>query len=247
MNTVKTLSIFLLLFFSFRCYSQQIENVDFKVEDNFVIVTYDLVNCPSRELYDIKLKVIYNNNTIVPSSVNGDLKKVHAGKNKKIEWNVLSDKSELKGKIQVMVEISHTFSTKITDGPSNMFLSILVPGLGVKNVTGGTQSGFTRTLGAYGLIVGGVACKLLSDFEYENYHNATLQSDMDTYYESANRFNKVSYVLTAAGIAVWIFDIVWVADQGFKNKKEQKKYNSKLGFHYIPENNGLSLSFKITF
>lgn len=130
-------------------------------------------------------------------------------------------------------------------GPSNMFLSLLVPGLGVKNVTGGSQTGWSRTLWSYGLIASGVGCKLYSNSQYDKYHEATNQTDMDTYYENSNLYNKAFYCLTAAGVAVWVYDIIWVADKGFKNKKAQRNY--KMGLTYNPNTNGMLFSYSIKF
>ena len=134
---------------------------------------------------------------------------------------------------------------KYRGGPANMFLSLLVPGLGDKYVSG--KSGADRTLTTYGLIAGGLACKFYSDYQYKNYSNATLQSEMDTYYSSANKYNKLYYVLTASGIAYWIYDIIWVAVKGFKNKRIQRAHTSNFDMHYDPVINGLAVSVNIKF
>ena len=42
---------------------------------------------------------------------------------------------------------------------------------------------------------------------------------MDEYYENANLLNKSFYVLTATGAVIWLYDIIWVANNGFQNKK----------------------------
>ena len=132
-------------------------------------------------------------------------------------------------------------------GPSNMFLSILVPGLGVKNVTGGSQSGLSRTLWTYGLIASGIGCKAYSINEYDKYHKATTQTDMDTHYDNANSYNYVFYALTGAGVVYWIYDIVWVANKGFQNVKNQKNFKNNLGVYYNPNTKGLMMSYKINF
>ena len=72
-----------------------------------------------------------------------------------------------------------------------MFLSMLVPGLGVKAVSGGSKSGLSRTLLTYGLIGAGVGFKFWSNYEYDKYHKAITQPLMDSHYKKANNFNKV--------------------------------------------------------
>lgn len=132
-------------------------------------------------------------------------------------------------------------------GPSNMFLSVLVPGLGVKNVTGGNKNGLSRTIASYGFILAGVGCKLWSNSEYDKYHSATEQSAMNEHYTSANILNKSFYVLTATGAIIWLYDIIWVANKGFKNKKEQKIFKQKLTVYYEPNNQYLGMTYKIKF
>jgi len=132
-------------------------------------------------------------------------------------------------------------------GPSNMFLSVLVPGLGVKGVTGGSKSGLSRTLWSYGFIISGVGCKLWSMSEYDKYHSATDQTSMDEYYDNANLLNKSFYVLTATGAVIWLYDIIWVANKGFQNKKEQRRYKQNISFYYEPNNQMLGLNYKLKF
>ena len=124
MNKNKLFFLFFLLIFSFRCYSQKIDNVDFSVINNTITVNYDLINCPKKHVYDIKLKVISNTNTFEPKSVSGDLIKVSPGKFKKIELDVLRDKTEFTGKIQTIVEISNSYSTKVSGGHSYPSFSV---------------------------------------------------------------------------------------------------------------------------
>ncbi len=77
----RKLIILLFFLFSMHCYSQQIENVNFTADNNIIVVTYDLVNCPSKKLYDISIKFTNENrNMISPMSITGDLKKVSSGK-----------------------------------------------------------------------------------------------------------------------------------------------------------------------
>ena len=82
------LLIFLSFLFSLHCYSQQIENVNFKVDNNIMVVTYDLVNCPNGKIYDVNLKIIGDSGIYVPKSVTVDLENVNPRKKKRIEWNM---------------------------------------------------------------------------------------------------------------------------------------------------------------
>lgn len=132
-------------------------------------------------------------------------------------------------------------------GPSNMFKSIIVPGWGVRSVTSGEKSGFPRTFLTYGLLTSALVFQTMSVLDYENYLNATNQDDIIKYYTSANSNNSTSYYLAAAGLAVWIYDIVWVAKKGFENKAEQRDFKRNFSFHYEPTIQSVSFSYKLKF
>ncbi|MDR0604459.1 MAG: PEGA domain-containing protein [Bacteroidales bacterium] len=135
-----------------------------------------------------------------------------------------------------------------TRGPSNAFLSMLVPGLGVHKVTGKEKNGVGRTLTVYGIIGASIGCKLWSNSEYKKYHDATEQSAMDKHYNMANGLNKTFYIGMAIGATVWLYDIIWVAAKGAKNKKENKAWQQRhLGFYYNPKLNVSGLSYTINF
>ncbi len=136
---------------------------------------------------------------------------------------------------------------KTIGGPSNAFLSLLVPGLGVKNVTGGSENGYKRTLWAYGLIASGFGCKYLSNMEYDLYHDATDQTSMDEHYENANFYHHSYYVLVGAGALVWLYDVVWVANKGFQNRKNTRSYRQQFSLNYNHYNNGLCFNYLIKF
>ena len=135
-------------------------------------------------------------------------------------------------------------------GPENALFSLLVPGLGDHRVTFGKKKGIGIALATYGLIGTGVGLKLYSNSEYKKYHAATEQSAMDKHYDSANNANKYCYVFIGAGAAVWIYDIIWVAVKGAKNKKEQNAWKqSHVGLYYNPEwkATGLTLTYTINY
>jgi len=132
-------------------------------------------------------------------------------------------------------------------GPSNMFLSLLVPGLGDKNVTGGQKSGLSTALWSYGFILSGIGCKAWSNSEYDQYHLAKEQTSMDNHYDIANTLNKTFYILTATGAAIWLYDIIWVANRGFQNRKVQKTYKRNFSLYYEQKNQALGLSYNLNF
>jgi hypothetical protein len=214
---------------SFHYYSQEIENVDFVVKDNIMHITYDLVKCPINKTYDIRIMAVADSTMFTEASaVSGNLKKVGPGKNKKVEWNVLKDVPELKGKILVMVEVISAHSAIITDGPKNVFLSMILPGAGDCFVNeasnaNATFSGCWPYVSAAYLLSVVAACKykISSDAEYKKYHKASHQSEIDDHYNTAVSDQKKFVMYSCIAASIWLTDVTYVAIRGFKNKRSQ--------------------------
>lgn len=133
-------------------------------------------------------------------------------------------------------------------GPSNALLSMLIPGLGLSNVTGGKTSGLSTALWTYGLIGAGIGFKAWSISEYKAYHSSIIQSDIDEHYDKASSFNTAFYISVGAGVLIWVGDILLVANKGFSNKKAQKAWKQNhLGVYYNHEFNASGLSYTINF
>jgi len=137
---------------------------------------------------------------------------------------------------------------KETGGPANVFLSILIPGLGDHRVTYGKRTGLGITIPVYALIGAGVGLKFYSNSEYKKYHAATTQGAMDDHYKKANYSNQAFYGCVIAGGIIWISDIIWVASTGAKNTKAHKAYRqAHLGAYYEPNIRATGLSYTINF
>jgi hypothetical protein len=242
---LKYLFTLLSAFCALNSYAQNIENVDFVVRENNIIVTYDVAGCGPKQLYDIKLIAFCDGKEIHPQSISGDLKKISCGKQKRIEWNVLNDNIELKGSLQVVVAISKTYSTKITNGPSNAFYSMLLPGLGDHFINKNNKRWYYISLAYVGLGYYAFKSKSESNDYYGQYHQATTQKEMDETYEAANSKYQTFQILLGLTAAVWVSDVVYVAVKGFKNRRDQLNSLSfkepKTRFYVI----GTSNSFKV--
>jgi hypothetical protein len=92
--------------------SQKITNVDFEVVDNTVKINYDIDGCSGDKNYDIRLLLGKDGNlTEISSGLSGDIENVPCGSSNTIIWDVLSDRSDLKGRIYFAVEVRRTHST----------------------------------------------------------------------------------------------------------------------------------------
>ena len=130
-------------------------------------------------------------------------------------------------------------------GPINAFKSILVPGWGVKSVTGGLKNGWPTTLATYSLFTTAFIFKNLSNTNYDNYLKSTTRSENTTYYDNANVYNKTFYFFTAAGVAVWLFDVIRVSKKGFENNKTRKNTIKNLTFNIDNQSKTFAVGYKI--
>jgi hypothetical protein len=115
-------------------------------------------------------------------------------------------------------------------GPLSCLYSFVLPGLGTLKVTYG-QKGWGR-LSWFVVFTGtAIASKLYSNQQYKLYHQATNQSDMDTYYESADTYNNFSLLSATCASTIYIYDIIDVFSKGIKNLKDTKflRHSTKKG------------------
>jgi hypothetical protein len=228
MYSLKISIFYLFLIFSSKLFSQQITNVDFSVtKENKMIVRYDLLNCPKNKMYNLKLKITsVNGKNIIPTTIQGDLINVKEGANKQIEWNVLNDVTDLKDDVYATIEITKSYYSKIVGGPSNVFFSMLLPGLGdirVNKYSNNSKSnGWILVTGVF-LGSAYYTYTLNNNYilDYSKYHSATVQSDMDSYFASAStNYNRYQIMVGVTG-AIWIADLLYVTIKGFNNRKNQ--------------------------
>lgn len=88
---------------------QSIVNVDFTTNDDYIKVTYDLINGTEGKLYTLKVLFEKRDGTIItPQSLTGDYINVLPGYNKQIIWDFKADVDEYIGEIRAVLSISET-------------------------------------------------------------------------------------------------------------------------------------------
>jgi hypothetical protein len=133
MKLLKPLQL-ILFFMLFHGVSGQvgveIKEVDYRLENNLIIVQYNLISPSPAEKYTIGLRFISNTGQVVePRSLSGDVgKNIEPGIGKVITWNFRDDRFEFSGMLKAVVTL--TYEKKPAGGPSYVILSVIVPGLG---------------------------------------------------------------------------------------------------------------------
>lgn len=156
------------------------------------------------------------------------------------------------------IDFSQTriLSFKGSGGPSNAFLSMLLPGLGdpfVYKENNETRLWYYIT----GLFLGSASFAFANYNDYINYKPDSTSSSGYSFSKgyvplSGTKKTKGDYktsflIYGSIASAIWLGDVICVAVKGFKNQKESKKYKSKIGLAYIPNSNSYGLTYSLNF
>ena len=248
----------LLIIFSIKVDAQNIENVDFVYSEEFIKVTFDLVNCPEGKVYDLGLVFEKKEGGVISATnVKGDLKRVSPGTGKVIVWYFKTDVDEYLGPIKAVVSITSTedlnsiassqqsnnfdsnnfisSSPKTLGGPGNAILSMLLPGFGDHFVN--EKDKVTPYFVSLAFLGSGyIAYKAMNDANdyYDQYLNTRSQAVMDETYAKAIENRNKHQIFFGVASAIWLFDVIHVTVKGSKN---MKKNNTISRIQLIPKYN----------
>ena len=246
MNVKRTLLLFSLLLAipAGQLFSQNVENVDFFVRDQMVVVSFDITDYSTRYLYDVDLR-FEGPRPINPMSISGN-KNLTGGPNKEIVWNVFSDVTSFSGKFKAIVTI--TGKSKLPAGSDAAMLSI-VPGLGDFFVKQGSARGLPVFLGVTGSLAAGEYFRQSALQNYTDYENAMESNTRDDTFKNYRTQSIIAQACLAAGITLWITDFIYVIRQGNRNEANspynQQEQHVKL--HVKPAAEGLQLGLTYRF
>ena len=242
-----------IILFHHQCYCQskaKITDVDFHLEDRYLIVNYTIVGSLPKEHMKIELRFITENNElIIPGTVTGDTGiKLFGDGIKTIQWDIVADQVLLSGNLKASVTI--TSSKILYGGPSNALLSVVIPGLGGYFVEKNKTRSIVTTISTLGLLGYGISQKHLADKYYAEYNASIIPSEIESLYTKANNAHHKYYISTGIAAGLWAFDIIWVTVKGFHNRNEAKSYYSAFkndGLRLNWDNNGLQLRYSVSF
>jgi hypothetical protein len=221
-----------------------IADVNFNLNNNLVVVEYNLMNALPDEKFTIGLKFFTENNEqIIPKTLSGDVgKNIKPGDGKSISWDFAADHFEFSGFLKAVVSVEP--SGVHTHGPEYALLSVPVPGLGGFFVEENKVRPILTTVSTLGLLSYGLSGKIKSTNYYNDYTSATDIDEILQLYDKANKAHHTYYIATRMAVALWITDITLVAIKGYRNKKENM---SGTGFIMNYSNNQMYLGYRLTF
>lgn len=225
---------FFMLALPLLSFSQKVDNIHFEQEDQKIYIYYDLQG--EQDYYNIEIFCKLSEKKSWGKSLNfvsGDVGQNRTpGSNKKIRWDVLREWDDLKGNIVFKIEATPTFKTY-----KSSFLPVFIPGARIKHYPGGKTKGIIKAVAFYGLVGSSVLLKLASNKQYDLYHQATTQEDMDKYYNSANTYYQAFQLTLYSGIAIWAIDMILQGTRGFK------PVNNRVAMGYDPVINSMYLTY----
>lgn len=228
----------------------RVTDVDFKLEDRYIIVSYNLTGTLPKEELTIALKFINENNEVlVPRSIINDVgTKVYGDGQKTILWDVVSDQVSLTGNWKASVEI--VSSRILYSGAGNAILSMIIPGLGGYYVDTKKGRAVLTTLSTIGFVGYGVVQKIQANKYFADYEKSLQQSEIDELYAKANDYNHKYFIATRVAAGIVAIDVVYVFFKGLHNRKVAKNaYNafSGDGIRIWQVRNGLQVGYSLTF
>ena len=218
------------------CFSQVIvdskavvSNVDFSLVNEELIITYDIINSSSGELFMVKVNILTESGKPVSAkSFKGDVgEKISGGPGKKIIWEISKDIAFLDDKIYVEIEAVNQnprVIRPVSKGKALLF-STVYPGLGSYKIT---LKGYhlIKGVAAYGSLAGSFMYKKKSEQASLDYDKATTSADRDKYFTAYHDQKQASKILMYTSAAVWLIDYVTVLAS--ENRSQKKGYKSKI-------------------
>ncbi len=221
--------IVLLIYFqgSSQVLKDTICNVNFFVENQKIIVSYDLISKNATDSFFVDLKIHTEKYLLLAESITGDIK-VTAGNGKKIIWNAEEDGFIFDENVSLEI----TAHRKIQINKNNHIIkSLLVPGLGDYKIRNGKLHFLTSIL-AYGSLGSSIYFNSESLNNYQAYKQEYELEKSKMLYEKATLNRNLS--IASAGITA----TVWVVDFALLNLRIRKvnKDIEKSKYYYELQN-----------
>jgi hypothetical protein len=218
-----TLVIFLFIYLGTPYSNGQsvasIQNVDFQLFENKLIITYDISNYKYSDKFNITPQIYkVSGEKINAKTISGDLINVLGGPAKKIIWEIEKDNILLNDDIYVIIigekieEVKPVLTTaahSVNKGAC-FFKSLVFPGWGSSRLINKNIHLIKGFLG-YGAAIGAIIFNIKANNAYDNYKNMTLYSDVrKEYYDEMKKNNLYSIVFASGAGFIWGLDLITV-------------------------------------
>jgi len=217
----------------------EIQNVDFNVDRDQLIVTYDIIKAKSNERFNISIIVrTISGITYNPKAVTGDVgENVFGGKGKRIVWDIAKDNVFIED--EIFVEVKPVPTTDVQPAvtkteplpqqpqqqqpqqqlgswaeertfPKGGAIALSAIFPGI-GITKQKEGGpyWLMGIATYGLAITGIILNVSSNSSYTKYQDATTTEDRDKYYNQAKSRVKTGNTLFYVAAGIWAGNMVW--------------------------------------
>lgn len=268
MTILRKLIVITLLFICIPAVGQttvRLSKPRLELRDNIIDISYDILNSDQTIKFKVWIEVTDSTeNKIIPKSISGDIgENVSGGSNKKISWDFVADSIYLDDGIYVQV-YSELIPTEINKGLNTqeafkpdmeirrggvIFQSLLFPGWGLSRINRG-QPHWIKGIAGYGLIVSSIYYNKTAVLNYNNYLDSENSSDIDNYFNTSVKKDKLSKVFAYSAIGIWVIDAIWTISGSSKLSNHQVTGQSGKMFIYPvydPDLQSSMVALKINF
>lgn len=249
MKSYYNIFIFIVILGCFTVMSNQtlaqskarVENVDFFLEGENLIITYDIVKAKTGETFDVGVKISTVKGTPIKAyALSGDVGPgVYGGNFKRITWDLNKDNVLIDDEIfvEVVVSTPNALANPKTAGQVSvggaMLRSLVFPGWG-NNYAKGGGAYWLIGLAAYGSVGAAV---YFNNNAYNNYEDYKISSDplerSQLYQDASDSYDKQKTFMLVAG-AIWVTDIIWSGLQAGNVNKKARQSKVSVGYYYDP-------------
>lgn len=212
----------------------KVENVDFYLEDENLVITYDIVKAKTGETFDVSVNIsTVSGQKLSAFALSGDIGPgVYGGKYKKITWNLEEDNVYIDDEIVVEVLAESMMKEKAVSVGGALLRSLAFPGWGNSYVK---QGGAYWLMGvaAWGAAGGAIYFNNKAYNAYEDYKASTDAEERDQFYTDAEDYHQMQKKLMIGAAAIWAVDLIWTGIQTGNAKRSGPKKMS-MGYYVDP-------------
>jgi hypothetical protein len=252
-----------LLLSSNTCLGQNTVEVSkprLSMQGNRVLISYDILNSKSTELFSIRIEITNSTNELIPAhSLSGDIgNEVSGGFNKQILWNIEADSIFLDEEIFVQIFALRVTPLIVEEEPSVknspaevqsykrpviLAQSLLFPGWGLSRIK--NKPHWIKGIMAYGCLGGSIYLNNQAYNDFSAYLESSTPNEASSLYDKAYSQDRTSRILAYSALGIWITDMVWTIIGSSDSGQPQSSENQR-GFSIEPVIEPLSSAPMIT-
>ncbi|MCK4663239.1 MAG: hypothetical protein KAT68_10260 [Bacteroidales bacterium] len=263
---IKILTICFFVFLLGNCSSlfaqskAKIKNVDFKLINDELIITYDIFYAKPNEKFNISVNIFTGSGKKINAhSFSGDINDNIIGSyNKKIIWNIKNDNVYLDEGIyvEVLAEVIvpalskqkiKTGIIKHTSRGKAFILSALYPGWGTYRITQ-KNGNLVKGISAYTFVGISALYNKTAVSNFEDYKNSSWEYRRNKLFDATKENINISKIFAAGAATIWAIDLITVLSVKNKSKNTTSvKQGVSFGYSYNTIFNTPVLSLRYKF